>query len=88
MSAVYEVALHERDFDLLGEIGDNFYVKYFVLYSEWNFKHSNEAREKMNELLSSWYFENKLKRETFTNKMSKSFDGNFHVENKNDTPKI
>ena len=48
MSAVYEVALHERDFDLLGEIGDNFYVKYFVLYSEWNFKHNNEAREKMN----------------------------------------
>lgn len=42
----------------------------------------------MNELLSSWYFENKLKRETFTNKMSKSFDGNFYVENKNDTPKI
>jgi hypothetical protein len=41
MSSVYDVTLHERDFDLLGEIGDNFYVKYFVLYSEWNFKHSN-----------------------------------------------
>jgi hypothetical protein len=28
--------------------------------------------------------ENKIKRETFTNKMSKSFDAKFYTENKDD----